>query len=447
MHENPHREFSSAEAYERVQAAIDEIGKLVAISHEGRPNENAYKVGNDNRPRRRRLPYLLMSAAVGMLLSYLVQHMHQDIPIEPVSEQAIISDRPPFEPVSKYNSPSKLSSGNFVKEQQPAPHAAPTEAENLPSASADLQREIANSVVELTPQRVAFLVARAPMAPDADARAAPVAKAVGLRTPEGVSSSQHIAAGSSADASHAKTDGKAATGTRSSQGDISPSKLSSGDFVKEQQPVSSAAPAKAANFPSASADLQREIANSVAELSPQRVASLVVRDSAAPNADIRVAPVVKAASSQAPEVVSSSQHIAAGSSADVSRAVSAAEATTVTPSTSTITSKGPGRSVQNGGAEEIRSKQLEEILLERAEARRKLGDILGTRLFLERAIELGSNEARIRLAQTYDARVLAEWGVRGVRPDFAKANQLQSEASAGPRGPQMRGKRSEAGPR
>ncbi|MDB5652300.1 MAG: hypothetical protein JWL62_3820 [Hyphomicrobiales bacterium] len=68
------------------------------------------------------------------------------------------------------------------------------------------------------------------------------------------------------------------------------------------------------------------------------------------------------------------------------------------------------------------------FLLDRSQARRKLGDILGTRLFLERAAKLGSLAAKYQLAQTYDARVLASWGVRGVKPDAARAAKLYSEA-------------------
>ncbi|MDB5596448.1 MAG: hypothetical protein JWM36_3409 [Hyphomicrobiales bacterium] len=70
------------------------------------------------------------------------------------------------------------------------------------------------------------------------------------------------------------------------------------------------------------------------------------------------------------------------------------------------------------------------LLLDRAQVRRKLGDILGTRLFLERAAKLGSPEAKYQLAQTYDPRVLASWGVRGVKPDEARAARLYLEAEA-----------------
>jgi hypothetical protein len=67
-------------------------------------------------------------------------------------------------------------------------------------------------------------------------------------------------------------------------------------------------------------------------------------------------------------------------------------------------------------------------MLERAEARRKSGDILATRQFLEHASRLGSAEALDRLAETYDPKTLAAWGARGVRPDAAKAEMLYAQA-------------------
>lgn len=67
-------------------------------------------------------------------------------------------------------------------------------------------------------------------------------------------------------------------------------------------------------------------------------------------------------------------------------------------------------------------------MLERAEARRKTGDILATRQFLEQASRLGSAEALERLAETYDPKTLAAWGARGVRPDTAKAEMLYAQA-------------------
>jgi TPR repeat protein len=67
-------------------------------------------------------------------------------------------------------------------------------------------------------------------------------------------------------------------------------------------------------------------------------------------------------------------------------------------------------------------------LLDRAEARRKIGDILGARQFLVLASQLGSVEALSRLAETYDPRMLAAWGVRGVQPDQEQAAKLYAKA-------------------
>jgi hypothetical protein len=67
-------------------------------------------------------------------------------------------------------------------------------------------------------------------------------------------------------------------------------------------------------------------------------------------------------------------------------------------------------------------------MLERAEARRKSGDILATRQFLEHASRLGSAEALERLAETYDPKTLAAWGARGVRGDATKAEMLYAQA-------------------
>lgn len=68
-------------------------------------------------------------------------------------------------------------------------------------------------------------------------------------------------------------------------------------------------------------------------------------------------------------------------------------------------------------------------LLERAEARRKTGDILATRQFLEHASKLGSADALERLAETYDPKALAAWGALGVRADKAKAEKLYANAN------------------
>jgi hypothetical protein len=43
----------------------------------------------------------------------------------------------------------------------------------------------------------------------------------------------------------------------------------------------------------------------------------------------------------------------------------------------------------------------------------------------------GSAQAAFLLAQTYDPRALASWGVVGIRPDPGRADQLYARAQAG----------------
>jgi hypothetical protein len=64
----------------------------------------------------------------------------------------------------------------------------------------------------------------------------------------------------------------------------------------------------------------------------------------------------------------------------------------------------------------------------RADESRRRGDIMVMRLFLERAASLGSQEAKYRLAETYDEKMLRQWGARGVRPDPARAEALYRES-------------------
>jgi hypothetical protein len=60
----------------------------------------------------------------------------------------------------------------------------------------------------------------------------------------------------------------------------------------------------------------------------------------------------------------------------------------------------------------------------------RLRDVSGARLLLERAVETGDSKAAFMLAETYDPRVLARWGVR-MASDPQKARQLYEKASAG----------------
>jgi len=67
-------------------------------------------------------------------------------------------------------------------------------------------------------------------------------------------------------------------------------------------------------------------------------------------------------------------------------------------------------------------------LLERAEALLRHGDVSGARLLLERASEDGDVRAILLLAQSFDPRTLSTLGVRGMRGDLAKAEELRARA-------------------
>lgn len=56
-------------------------------------------------------------------------------------------------------------------------------------------------------------------------------------------------------------------------------------------------------------------------------------------------------------------------------------------------------------------------LLRRGDALLALGDVSGARRFYERAAEAGSAAGARALGRTHDPAVLAELGVRGIRPD------------------------------
>jgi len=57
------------------------------------------------------------------------------------------------------------------------------------------------------------------------------------------------------------------------------------------------------------------------------------------------------------------------------------------------------------------------------------GDVASARLILTRLAESGSAEASLALAGTYDAAVLADLHVVGVRPDPAKARSWYARAA------------------
>lgn len=68
-------------------------------------------------------------------------------------------------------------------------------------------------------------------------------------------------------------------------------------------------------------------------------------------------------------------------------------------------------------------------LVARAERLIQSGDISGARRLLERAMSRGDTHAAYRLAQTWDAKVLRAWKVRGLRPDADRAQALYARAA------------------
>ncbi len=60
-------------------------------------------------------------------------------------------------------------------------------------------------------------------------------------------------------------------------------------------------------------------------------------------------------------------------------------------------------------------------MLQRGEALLEIGDISGARRFFERAANSGSAAAALAMGGTYDPRVLATLGARGIAPDPAAA--------------------------
>jgi hypothetical protein len=70
-------------------------------------------------------------------------------------------------------------------------------------------------------------------------------------------------------------------------------------------------------------------------------------------------------------------------------------------------------------------------LMARARALLVQGNIGAARIVLERAVEMGSAEASFALAETYDPRILSNWGTYGTRGDVAKARELYGKATAG----------------
>jgi len=70
-------------------------------------------------------------------------------------------------------------------------------------------------------------------------------------------------------------------------------------------------------------------------------------------------------------------------------------------------------------------------LTKRAKGLLAQGNIGAARTILERVVEMGSAEAVFALAETYDPRILSNWGTYGTRGDAAKARELYARAIAG----------------
>jgi hypothetical protein len=80
-------------------------------------------------------------------------------------------------------------------------------------------------------------------------------------------------------------------------------------------------------------------------------------------------------------------------------------------------------------AGETNGPPLDTVLVGRADALIRSGDISGARLLLERAASGGSAQAAFRLGETYDPAVLSKLGTFGIRGDTARARELYSTAS------------------
>jgi hypothetical protein len=72
-----------------------------------------------------------------------------------------------------------------------------------------------------------------------------------------------------------------------------------------------------------------------------------------------------------------------------------------------------------------------ETMARRAAAMIKMGDIAAARVLLERPAHNGYAQAMFALAETYDPRVLRQWGIRRPKGDMAQARILYGEALKG----------------
>jgi hypothetical protein len=68
-------------------------------------------------------------------------------------------------------------------------------------------------------------------------------------------------------------------------------------------------------------------------------------------------------------------------------------------------------------------------LLARAANMVQQGDIASARLVLDRLARFGDARAAFALAETFDPRMLAQWNVRGIKPDATRAKTYYSQAA------------------
>jgi hypothetical protein len=87
----------------------------------------------------------------------------------------------------------------------------------------------------------------------------------------------------------------------------------------------------------------------------------------------------------------------------------------------------PAKSTASGTIAEANTTTL----IERAQRLLRVGDVSGARLVLDRALARGNPLAAFLLAQTYDARVLRTWNVRGIQADPERARELYAKAVEG----------------
>jgi hypothetical protein len=83
----------------------------------------------------------------------------------------------------------------------------------------------------------------------------------------------------------------------------------------------------------------------------------------------------------------------------------------------------PAQDPSRSAAQEQQIRKADELL--------KRGDIAAARIVLEHALRTGNPVVAFKLAETYDPRRIASWGVIGVRGDPQKARALYEQAHAG----------------